>query len=213
MTALLPLGCHICSSFQCNWFQKTFFTHVLVSFYLVVTTVNSVTGEIICWMPIIDCGYSSLFFSIFIITLWYCFWFFFTVIKISLDCVLTEDKELKAAEAFYHFWRLHTGEYEASGLQFSSFLASLPGTASERPHCIPLGTHCTSYHLNFAWKANLNTQTILGAPQLQTACSGGQRPLSLLPQVSCFSLWCSRVYSPVLPVLILKSRALKHQPI
>lgn len=41
--------------------QKAFFTHVLVSFYLVVTTVNSVTGEIICWMPIIDCRYPSLF--------------------------------------------------------------------------------------------------------------------------------------------------------
>lgn len=91
-----------------------------------MTTVNSVIGDIICWMPIIWLWVSITFFSpLFLTTLWYWFWHFFTVIKMSLDCVLIEDKKLKVAEVFYLLWQLHSEKHEASRLQFSSFLPSL----------------------------------------------------------------------------------------
>lgn len=131
-------------------FKKHFFTRVLVYFYLVVTTVNSVACEIICWIPVIDCGYPSLFFiPLFLITIWYWFWFFFTVVKMSLDCALIEDKELKAAEAFYLLWRLHPEKYEGHGLQFSSFL---PHLHISEPSLHPLGNSCHQLSPNFFLK-------------------------------------------------------------
>lgn len=183
MAALLPLSCQFCASSQCKWFSKSIF-------YSCVLFSGGFFGSVhwkFCnrWDYQLDSNYwlwviHQVMFSFISYNTWSLFWSFLIKIKSFLDCVFAEDKGLRASEASHLCWLflcdLHM-EKDAGGLQLSPLLP-LPGTTPQSPHCTPLGTHCARYHTNHVWKANPNTQTILGADTWWILCSLRQREVA-----------------------------------